>query len=48
MRKKIKMFVLNPHYKSLQFPTFLWVHPPSSTLRSRSQAREAVAGNVDS
>ena len=22
------MFVLDPHYKSLQFPTFLRVHPP--------------------
>ena len=42
------MFVLDPHYKSLHFPTFLRVHPPSSALGSRSQTREAVAGNVDS
>ena len=42
------MFVLDLHYKSLQFPTFLRVHPPSSALGSRSQTREAVAGNVDS
>ena len=42
------MFVLDPHYKSLQFPTFLRVHPPSGALGSRSQTREAVAGNVDS
>ena len=48
MRKKNQMFVLDPHYKSLQFPTFLRVHQPSSALGSRSQTREAVAGNVDS
>ena len=42
------MFVLDPHYISLQFPTFLRVHPPSSALGSRSQTRKAVAGNVDS
>ena len=42
------MFVLVPPYKSLQFPTFLRVHPSSSALGSRSQTREAVAGNVDS
>ena len=29
MRKKNQMFVLDPHYKSLQFPNFLRVHPPS-------------------
>ena len=46
--QKNQMFVLDPHYKSLQFPTFLRVHPPSSALGSRSQTREAVAGNVDS
>ena len=40
------MFVLDPPYKSLQFPTFLRVHPSSST-GSRSQTRVAVAGNVD-
>ena len=42
------MFALDPTYKSLQFPTFLRVHPSSSALGSRSQIREAVAGNVDS
>ena len=42
------MFVLGPPYKSLQFPTFCLVHPPSSALGSRSQTREAVAGNVGS
>ena len=40
MRKKNQMFVLDPHYKSLQFPTFLRVHPPSGALGSRSQTRE--------
>ena len=34
------MFVLEPHYKSLQFPTFLRVHPPPSALGSRSQTRK--------
>ena len=38
------MFVLDPPYKSLQFPTFLQAHPPLSTMGSRSQTREAVAG----
>ena len=42
------MLVLEPPYKSLQLPTFLRVHPSSSALGSRSQTREAVAGNVDS
>ena len=39
---------MDPPYKSLQFPTFLRVHPSSSALGARSQTREAVAGNVDS
>ena len=42
------MFPLDPTYKSLQFRTFLRVLPPSGVLGSRSQTREAVAGNVDS
>ena len=48
MRKKNQMFVLDLSYKSLQFPTFLRVHPSSSAPGSRSQTREAVAENVDS
>ena len=42
------MFALDPTYKSWQFRTFLRVLPPSDALGSRSQIREAVAGNVDS
>ena len=41
------MFVLDPPYKSLQFPTSLQVHPSSSALGSRSQTLEAVAEDVD-
>ena len=41
------MFALDPTYKSLQFRTFLRVLPPSDALGSRSQTRQAVAGNVD-
>ena len=42
------MLALDPTYKSLHFRTFLTVLPPSGALGSRSQTREAVAGNVDS
>ena len=40
--QKIQMFVLNPNYKSLQFPTFLRVHPPSSFSRKMSLSAGAA------